>query len=784
MAERNLSIRLSVRDGEAAKRALQDVGTTGQAALQRITAAGQPAARSLLALNEVGAAAQGVLSDFAGRAGVVGSALTALGPAGLAAGASIGALAAALGSGLVQLADSERRFLRLEAVLKATGHASGLTAGQIDALAEDLEESTMASAEAVLDTAGVLATFKSVSGAAFERTIRLSADMAAVFGQDLSASAMQLGKALEDPVEGLSALRRVGVSFTQSQRDMIAAMVEMGDTAGAQKLILDALETQVGGAGQAESKGLAGATKHLTDAWEDLLKAMARSSAIGGAAQAVVSGAEATLRDLAGLIEGPSLDEKLEAASRRADELRERLEAGRASNASPRWIAEHEAAHKAALERVYDLQRQLLDQVAADNAEQARAEAGRRQAQADATAEVIRGIEKKLQADLSKSATDAEEKKAAVRKALADDVARYEALRGKDGADDAAIDRLIADRQELAQRQIEEVEKPIREQEARERVAQERETQRQLDAIRHDGARVTEATRTPMEKYNAEVERLERLLAAGAISQDTFNRAVADAAGHLDQADAHVKAYLDSLGEMDREAARIWDATRTPIEQLERQMERLQTLWSAGKLDDETFDRAAAQAVDTYTAALDRAEGKTKDLGEANRDLSRAIGTAFEDAILSGEELGDVLEGLFQDVERIILRAMVTKPLEGMMTNLLSGLSVGGFGFGFANGGIMTSAGPLPLKAYASGGIADSPQLAVFGEGRMPEAYVPLPDGRSIPVSVKDDRRGGQRPIVINMNVNATDAGSFRRSEAQIGAEIAARLQQHLRRNG
>lgn len=61
----------------------------------------------------------------------------------------------------------------------------------------------------------------------------------------------------------------------------------------------------------------------------------------------------------------------------------------------------------------------------------------------------------------------------------------------------------------------------------------------------------------------------------------------------------------------------------------------------------------------------------------------------------------------------------------------------------FANGGIMTSAGALSLKKYANGGIANKPQLALFGEGSRPEAYVPLPDGRSIPVSLSG---GGSAP--------------------------------------
>jgi hypothetical protein len=56
--------------------------------------------------------------------------------------------------------------------------------------------------------------------------------------------------------------------------------------------------------------------------------------------------------------------------------------------------------------------------------------------------------------------------------------------------------------------------------------------------------------------------------------------------------------------------------------------------------------------------------------------------------------------------------------------------------FKFANGGIMTSAGALQLRKYANGGVADSPQLALYGEGSMTEAYVPLPDGRTIPVTL------------------------------------------------
>ena len=81
----------------------------------------------------------------------------------------------------------------------------------------------------------------------------------------------------------------------------------------------------------------------------------------------------------------------------------------------------------------------------------------------------------------------------------------------------------------------------------------------------------------------------------------------------------------------------------------------------------------------------------------------------------------------------------------------------------FAKGGVMTSNGELDLRKYASGGIANSPQLALFGEGSMPEAYVPLPDGRSNPVSFRGSGAGesvGGNNISIVINVSNTNNGS------------------------
>ncbi|MFT4064271.1 phage tail tape measure C-terminal domain-containing protein [Paraburkholderia sp.] len=79
----------------------------------------------------------------------------------------------------------------------------------------------------------------------------------------------------------------------------------------------------------------------------------------------------------------------------------------------------------------------------------------------------------------------------------------------------------------------------------------------------------------------------------------------------------------------------------------------------------------------------------------------------------------------------------------------------------FANGGIMTSVGEVQLRKYANGGVANSPQLAIYGEGSMPEAYVPLPDGRTIPVTISNSESSstggtGQMPAVTVNVINQT----------------------------
>ena len=205
------------------------------------------------------AAIQGPLGPVAGRISAIGAIIGRINPAMLGLVGVLVAIGAAFTKLIKAGANFEVQMGKINALLKATGNAAGQTAVDIEAMAVAIGKGTLASVQGARDAAGVLLTFKAISGEAFGRTLKLTQDLAAVGFGSMKTAALQLGKALEDPVLGLSALRRVGVSFTESQKEQIKVMALTGRQAEAQRMILDALESQVGGAGKGAAKGLSGA---------------------------------------------------------------------------------------------------------------------------------------------------------------------------------------------------------------------------------------------------------------------------------------------------------------------------------------------------------------------------------------------------------------------------------------------------------------------------------------------------------------------------------------------
>jgi hypothetical protein len=184
-----------------------------------------------------------------GLSGLSGKIASMINPATLAVGAFT-----ALGTFMIKAAnaaaESAQVDAKLEAVLKATGNAAGMTAAEIDGMSTSLSNMTGVDDEVIKSSAAVLATFREVGEDVFPDATRAALDMSAVMGQDLQSSIVQIGKALNDPIAGVSALRRVGVQLTDQQKDQIATFMESGDVLSAQKVILSELSMEFGGAAE------------------------------------------------------------------------------------------------------------------------------------------------------------------------------------------------------------------------------------------------------------------------------------------------------------------------------------------------------------------------------------------------------------------------------------------------------------------------------------------------------------------------------------------------------
>ena len=184
--------------------------------------------------------------------------------------------------------------------------------------------------------------------------------------------------------------------------------------------------------------------------------------------------------------------------------------------------------------------------------------------------------------------------------------------------------------------------------------------------------------------------------------------------------------------------------------------------------------KKATDAVNEQVKALDKSKSFAEEFG-------LTMTSAFEDAIVQGKGLRDMLSGISQDIARIIIRKSITEPLGNAVSSFTKSIDWSSL-FKFADGGIMTSAGPVPLRKYSGGGIANSPQAAIFAEGGIPEAFVPVPSGK-IPVEIRGATGGVT--VVQHINIDSrTDASSIRVMMAQARDEAVVAVRTELSRGG
>lgn len=194
-------------------------------------------------------------------------------------GKTIGSVIAAFAGGAVYKAvisatiEQERVTAQLEQRLRSTAGAAGLNRDELLEMASAMQQVTTYGDEAVIPAQSLLLTFTKIGREVFPRALETVLDMSTAMGQDLKSSAIQLGKALNDPIQGVAALSRVGVQFTEQQKEQIKTLVESGRIVDAQKMILAELETQMGGSARAARETLGGSIQALKNAFGDLLEA-------------------------------------------------------------------------------------------------------------------------------------------------------------------------------------------------------------------------------------------------------------------------------------------------------------------------------------------------------------------------------------------------------------------------------------------------------------------------------------------------------------------------------
>lgn len=235
-------------------------------------------------------------------------------------------------------------------------------------------------------------------------------------------------------------------------------------------------------------------------------------------------------------------------------------------------------------------------------------------------------------------------------------------------------------------------------------------------------------------------------------------------------------AYAMKVMELQR------DLTNSAIEEAEKRRE-------ADQREAEETERlssayqGAQSGVEAYAASLsdfrlgqDLAVGAFSALEGGLDDISRQL-------VEGKADFGAFAKSVIKDIGAMVIKFLLLKAIKGALGIGEDGAISGGFlgAIGFAKGGVMSSNGAsiggVPINAYANGGVANSPQLSVFGEGRTPEAYVPLPDGKNIPVKMAG---GGGGTYNITVRVESLDPERadqvVAKSLPMIRAQIAASL--------
>lgn len=646
-----------------------------------------------------------------------------------------GVLVAGLGLYIRNTIEAEKVDAQLEARLRSTAGAAGLTKRQLDELAEATARKTTFDDEAVKSAEALLLTFTRIGGDVFPRAIDAITDMSVAMEQDLQTSVIQVGKALNDPIQGVAALTRVGVQFSDQQKDLIEKLVETGRVAEAQAVILAELETQFGGAAEAARDTLGGALQALKNAFDDLLE--------GDAGSAGVKDVRNGIEELTATLNDPEVRQGFQTLITFALSATSAIAGLGAEyqNAVERVSISIGILAKAA-EGTREFQSNLLSLGAADGSLVGGFErflAGFEEGQNELDALIARQEEAARRANApevrlitgSRGAIDEDDRRIGVARPpppslgrrrrerrprlteeqraaqqlqrdyerLRDSLLEQTALNGE--VTEAARVRYEVEKGELAALE------PARKQELI-RLAEQRDAQERAQKLMEEGKQLTESLLTPTEQLNAERARAKELLDAGAISQDAYNRVLEATRGPAEQ-------LLEDL-RFEYELLRMTNAERATAIQLRG-------------LDAEAVRQYGAE-IAAMNAQIDQRRKDIQFMDEFRDGLAQLGQTAIYNFGQIDESFKDMMDGLAKQVTRRILEGWIesifgAKGATGQGTSggdwlsgLLSNLFGSGGGGGGNAGGGWSWLGSLFGGGGSTGGGWWSWLGSLFGGGR------------------------------------------------------------------
>lgn len=574
--------------------------------------------------------------------------------------------AAAFTSFIANTIAAQNEQAQLAAVLRSTGEAAGWSAAQLNEMATSMSRASTFSAGEITKAQTRLLSYTGVVGEQFPKAMQAVIDMAARMGMSLEQSAETIGRSLDIPSQGLTALTRQGFRFTDAQKELVKQLEETGRVAEAQAIVLSALESSYGGAALAARNTFGGSMQALKNEINNLMTGEGGSldgmhNAIEGIIN-VLQGSEtkAAFADFTSLL-GNMATMGASAA----------IVLSTAFNFVGKTIGAFVAANVAILSGEFSQAFEIL------------------KARAQDTATEFASLKKSIETLWTTRAPSGD---------------------GAAGAGAAIAAPLVqaAKQAKVAQASYSEA--------AREMAIAQR-------ALLEEGISLTQSLRTPLEILNDEYERLEKLVNAGAISHETLERALTRAQSAYDETLESTKKYRE---EQERLNALL---AATPTEQLEKLRDDMRLLGRAfeeGTISAEQFNEAANAALGR---TAESAEAATDRMSEFANQAARNMQDAFADFLFDpfAKGLDGMIDGFTKTINRMVADLLASQLLDFLKDTAKGGgfgSFIGGmFGGAKASGGdviagrsyLVGEHGPEMFTPRTTGAIIPSSKLSGGG---------------------------------------------------------------------